>query len=639
MSNGQNNAIIIKKLPYISSSITGNIIYITEENQLSDDILTNFKNTKPNNSIDNNAYGSSSITPTTIIFNIPKDTIINNEIIMTYYTGIINLSDNKLTLNVNMVSDDYDDKKQKPCPAPGNVMFRMIENLTLQNKFNFTLSQMCPINNCVFENSCKTYSYPSGGFSRDSRYNENIDWHQQQQFAFRNCKFMSNPINNCTKTSCMLDCTNSCCKVTNNNNQVINLKSKLPDANNIDFSKFKKKKIKSFKQNIIGSNLNDKSTVIVGNSQELLNNLKFIKNSKYTFNDGIKNILISPNYYKHYIEIIIPKDCCMIGIGFPILIGYKLTLMENSQAISLILDSRPKDCKQDYIINLQGTNSQLYDITTRTIIGPGEPYSLYNSDAGVEKMIVINGDKCYCENVWVWKGDHWNSYSKSFTKYPNTNIECNSISQCDKFKQTNCTIHTKLGNYKPPVHKPLELVNFREKNISDPNLYTITHNMYNSESSCFNALQNRNETKEGDIFIGGGTNGRQYNCYSIRKTENPFSITNWKDSPYIESHIESKGERFLAGFNDKCCNYKDNIMNDIFFSNTVTGGCKNEHAICFANPDCDNSNYNPVGIHVIGNNNTIFASFIEHQTFCSIYWEGDNGTHLFNQGESSYTKL
>ena len=77
MSNGQNNAIIIKKLPYISSSITGNIIYITEENQLSDDILTNFKNTKPNNSIDNNAYGSSSITPTTIIFNIPKDTIIN----------------------------------------------------------------------------------------------------------------------------------------------------------------------------------------------------------------------------------------------------------------------------------------------------------------------------------------------------------------------------------------------------------------------------------------------------------------------------------------------------------------------------------------------------------------------------------
>ena len=647
MTSKKNRPINIPKLDYIKSSYTGNIIYITDESQLTNNILNNFKNTSPNNSINNNAYGSSSMVPTTILFNISKDTIIKQLITMTYYTAIINLSSYKLTLNINMVSDNYNVSK-KPCPAPGNIMFRMIENLTLDGNesFDFTLSQMCPINNCIFNVPCIVQTFPSGGFSRDSIYKK-IDWQSQQQFAFRNCKFTEEPINNCGMTSCMLDCIGKCGKITNNS-QTIDIKTNDSTSNNINLGSYAKKNLRDvFKNNIISTNLfsNDKSTVTVGNSSELLKQLKNIKDDLYTFKDGIKNILLEPNYYKHFIEIIIPKDGCIIGIGFPILIGYKLTLNENSQATSLIIDCRPQNCKQNYMIKLEGKHSQLYDITTRTIIGPGEPYSLYYKNCGVDKMIIISGNNCYCENVWAWRGDHWNAYSKDFNNYKNTTIECNSssTSKCKDFSQDNCTIGTNLGYGPPHVTEPLLLQSFTENGKTKNNLYDITNTKYMSNKQCFNALRNRSETQEGDIFIGGGPNntGRDYNCFAIRNTHSPFNISTWKKSNLVQSQIVTKPLDSLAGYNDKCCDFSssDINMDPIFFNNKPSGGCNNEHAICFGKDECDIANYNPVGIHVVGDYNIIFASFIEHQTFCSIYWEGNYGTHLFNQGESSYTNF
>ena len=62
-------------------------------------------------------------------------------------------------------------------------------------------------------------------------------------------------------------------------------------------------------------------------------------------------------------------------------------------------------------------NLQLYDICTRTTLGPKND-SLYDSSISVEKMIEINGKYSYLENIWAWRGDHWNTYLQK-------GVECN----------------------------------------------------------------------------------------------------------------------------------------------------------------------------------------------------------------------
>ena len=51
------------------------------------------------------------------------------------------------------------------------------------------------------------------------------------------------------------------------------------------------------------------------------------------------------------------------------------------------------------------------------------------------------------------------------------------------------------------------------------------------------------------------------------------------------------------------------------------------------------NNYNPIGIHILGDNCIGLGLFVEHQTCYPIIWDGNDGTLVFTQGECAYYNM
>ena len=233
-----------------------------------------------------------------------------------------------------------------------------------------------------------------------------------------------------------------------------------------------------------------------------LKNYTIIRNNtdlnKYTTLGTFKNntiYLILPNVYILNKKLTIDKsNVTILGVGFPIIkvsndpdSGINVTQNATECTLAGMIFDAPTILNknlQESVIKINGANCEIYDITVRTFLacpaattpdGPG-PYSntetacqsgstlaekAAGSSCGVPYpttgcpdwnittlktvgaacFLLINAPDCYIENIWLWRGDHWNwgGFQRPELKIlDNSNI--NPFGLIVSVKATECTV-------------------------------------------------------------------------------------------------------------------------------------------------------------------------------------------------------
>jgi hypothetical protein len=132
-----------------------------------------------------------------------------------------------------------------------------------------------------------------------------------------------------------------------------------------------------------------------------LKNMQWKKNTRY---------LLYP--YVYYLDAPVSIDAsgvALVGLGFPVLRMQNPTSGASSIVItgegctlaSLIVDAPDAQVQQKVMIDIQAENVEIYDVTCTT--------NKRDSDSQVRSdvMLYIGSKKCYMENVWLWRADHW----------------------------------------------------------------------------------------------------------------------------------------------------------------------------------------------------------------------------------------
>lgn len=120
--------------------------------------------------------------------------------------------------------------------------------------------------------------------------------------------------------------------------------------------------------------------------------------------------LLFPNVY--YLDGTLNIDVegvALVGLGFPVLrITPQMPFVPsisisgtNCTLASLIVDAPPASAKQTILIEIQGANAEIYDVTCTT--NKLDDTSQVRTDI----FLQIESPQCYLENVWLWRADHW----------------------------------------------------------------------------------------------------------------------------------------------------------------------------------------------------------------------------------------
>jgi len=582
--------------------------------------------------------------PITILF-MPNKTIYDLGCFnFNYYTALIGLGNKPedVKLKGNFCPDGY-------TTSISNIFFRTISNLTINNDLIFGSSQMCPIRNCIINGNLNmdllcTSIIPSwgftasGGYVADTTVTKKINLSggpggKAQQLLLNRVDFATTE--NLQMNYVMLDCKNSGKELTPNQcttsiAQKVILKS---PVNKIDFTTFIAPKITYDTKYV----LNGEECVICNN----LDKLQHLIDSKN------KNIVLIAQYYgnvsKNTIINIKQNNVTIHGLGWPVLIGVTFIISGTHCTLSsLIFDACKKSINQQNCIlsNSGADNLELYDICTRTTLGPSSN-SLYSESIGVEKMIEINSADSYLENVWAWRGDHWNTYL------------ADSVKNCNKCSGP------------PPQPKPLPKPYNTEKLINNclcksgqPPNETAFNTQYSISSSVKNsgdwqgcgAKCDNNSDCIG--FVNKGTWCGLYNRdknQRVTKDNDTWSCKrNTDTSPSlgyagISVNVNNKCQYTSSGGSISSCKpFIPSNTSKADASNWMMNSCYSTATGFNIDPNKSitgengENNYNPIGIYIIGKNCKSVGLFVEHQTCYPILWEGNNGTIIFSQGECAY---
>ena len=167
---------------------------------------------------------------------------------------------------------------------------------------------------------------------------------------------------------------------------------------------------------------------------QIENTIYIVLSNIYNFNKKEYSSIKSFNINKDGITL--------LGLGFSIVkcknLKYGINILKDNITLTNLIfdcpDIKSGDNLQSAVINIEGKYCEIYDITVRTVIKcPNSttsgiepfPYSstedncmpsvINNIDnpnnvipVGAATMILVNSDSCYLENIWLWRGDHWN---------------------------------------------------------------------------------------------------------------------------------------------------------------------------------------------------------------------------------------
>ena len=302
---------------------------------------------------------------------------------------------------------------------------------------------------------------------------------------------------------------------------------------------------------------------------------------------------------------------------------------------------------QDTALRVTETGARIFDVAVRTTLGPGTPKSIYPPSVSAQTMFDIQGDSAYMENIWLWRGDHWNQYKtlSSDDDIPGTDdssgTDDNPHDDCAD--DLPCVINS---CYKPqdchPGIDPFSSELIRNK---DPFDCGYACNQYNAKS---NSQQPCDYWKQRGTWCGFYMADAEEKLDTQKENLGFDNCDPTKDDDSADPL--STGISTLA-LNASCCTFEDSELNN---SNSDCDGsrtnCDGVHWCCDTgtgpmgwgneayNALTENGdlNKNSIGLRVRGDKCVGIGLFVEHQTCFPILWEGNEGTIIFSQGETSY---
>lgn len=347
-----------------------------------------------------------------------------------YYTSIAGLgkSPEDVVVDGLQVYDGYTvDSQNKPCvPVAGQPpnggrstdnFWRSVENLTVSNNAQWSVSQACPLRRVYFKQNLSVFEsgYASGGFTADSVIDGTINIGGNQQWFFRNCRIGKQPTCQMWNIG-YLGCSGEGNTYCDNGKQCISMDdSNLTTAQKPTLfldSDGKYKVLKPAPKVGAGAiNLSDYTdgdvltNFYVVNSS---NNAAFI-NSKIS--QGY-NIILSPGIYNLETSIVVSRaGTIILGYGMPTLVSSQLNpciiVQDVSDVViaSVIFDvgyghyEVPSLLKWGVTKNNNNNTGYAYDIFAR--VGGAVNYPTY-----CLTMVEINNNGIIGDNFWLWRADH-----------------------------------------------------------------------------------------------------------------------------------------------------------------------------------------------------------------------------------------
>lgn len=529
--------------------------------------------------------------------------------LLTYFTALIGLG-NSVIINGSVQVEGF-------TKTISNIFFRSLTNITLSQPLLYGSSQMCPIRFCNISGDCvlngnvaDVQTYGSGGFIADTKIKGKVTLGDgggggAQQFGFKNVSM--NEFVNGQMNAVFVDSKVGGANVTTNCGSTVSQNVGVYSPfNGFDFRKKSIPKISS--KNTPNYYVSKGSgtpvlATLITTSDDLLNHT-FLENSV---------VLLSPNVYmgKIYETVTISKPgVTLMGFGWAILVGITVKIdAPNCTLACIVFDAAPLSQGQTSFVTVtqKGKSAELYDIAGRTTMGPGGSLSIYQPKVYVHTMFEVLADNVYMENVWLWRGDHWNQYVAQTPTPAPTGKSC--LSDCI-MKNTDCNQGVDASQTAPG---------------GSPN---ACGSSCEANQNCYYWKQN------------GGWCGLYYKDNKLKLNKN---LQNWGFTDCAKSPEGLSIGISTRVTNASCCNFP------VAPSGGGGADCDGVHWVCsdgkgpmgwddnystLTNSGQDNQN--SIGLRVTGNGCVGLGLFVEHQTLYPILWEGNNGVLVFTQGETAY---
>lgn len=533
---------------------------------------------------------------------------------MTYFTAFIGLGDGvKLSGYIHV--EGY-------TTSISNVFFRSLTNLKLQSSILFGSSQMCPIRCCKINGNCdlshnqrNINEWGSGGFMADTTVSGKVSLTGAQQFGFKNVEigsFVDGQMNAIFVGSKIGGSAPGATCKPESVAMTVGVPSKVHGT---DFATKVCPKITSTKIGSYAVLVKGKSVpaTYIRTTEEL---------QKHAFTKG-EAVLLAPGMYVTTSPVTVKinaANVCIMGFGWSVLYGINLQVdAPGCTLASMVIDAAPLAMKQAFGVSVtsRGSNAEIYDVCVRTTLGPGGPHSVYAGEVGMKTMFAIAGAKTYMENVWLWRGDHWNHYE-------NTPVAAHATaSAAPKPCLDECMLTNKDCNR-----------NLQQNKAGTGGSPQNCGSSCDADSSCYYWKQR-----------GGwcGLYAKDQNGAGLDKAMPNFGFDDCVADP-------AGGDVLTVGISSRvphaeCCKFPR-----IAGSGGGGAGCSNgAEWLCESGTGATGwasaydpltksgeSNQNSIGLHVTGDDCVGLGLFVEHQTLYPILWEGNRGTVVFTQGETAY---
>jgi hypothetical protein len=391
-------------------------------------------------------YPLPSLLPVTIAFQPSSEPYKLGEMKMGYYTMLLGLGSKPYDVVVTGTLSVGDDIQNVD-----NVFFKGLRNLKFDGNLQWWTSQMSPIRYAHIGGNIDLGG-GVGGLLADTLVEGQITDGGQQEYLFRNVSATEGLAGRAQHSGQM--------------NFVLvdsNIKTR-PDADVCadtttcgSYYPAKHNPAPSFAVDSLPNPIEDKHAPLItpaGVISRGVLHTNFIQIKSQKDLDGLTPaagsvIVIHPGVYMVTKTLALTGDgITVLGLGFPILRSHladatiKIT-GRNCVLASLIVDVPLLTFDQNIMIDVTGSDAELYDVCGRTMLAWNSPVQKMKTGT----MLHIDAPGTFVENIWLWRGDHWSGPDLEGSSFGNTKWDSYNINPYGLHVDVGATGVTCLGAF------------------------------------------------------------------------------------------------------------------------------------------------------------------------------------------------